>query len=266
MKSPLRWPGAKDKLKREILQRIPAKATLVEPFVGGGSIFLAFLSSFQDRKAIINDADEGIYDLWRIVLKGTDPEFQELIKSIENVVPSVDKFNELKSNNTGFATLCVNRWAFSGNISGGPIGGRYQSSQYKIDCRFDRKDITTNLRRIRYECRGRVKLYNRDFSEVDTPPDAFVYADPPYMNKGDLLYREKMTIRDHRRLYEWITSLPNKWWLSYDDVPSVRRWYKNYEIEELSVLYTTKGSRTNNNRTQELLITSSRPRRRVVRP
>ncbi len=258
MKSPLRWPGAKTKLKKEILRNLPMKAVLVEPFVGGGSMFLAFLSSFSERRAIINDADEGIYDLWRIILEGTTTEFDRLIDKIRKVKPSVKKFYKLKESKTGFAALCVNRWAFSGNLTGGPIGGKKQRSSYDIGCRFNKEEIIRNIKAIRSMCKGRVKLYCGDFKELNIPENAVIYADPPYIEKGNLLYRKKMTLRDHRRLYKWITNVPNKWWLSYDNTPEIRRLYKNYDIRTISILYTTEGKRKGNNKTTEILITNDR--------
>jgi len=256
MKSPLRWPGAKTKLKKEIIRNLPTKTILVEPFVGGGSIFLAFLSSFSERRAIINDADEGVYNLWRIILEGTPTEFDRLIEKIRKVKPSVERFYQLKESKTGFAALCVNRWAFSGNLTAGPIGGKNQKSSYDISCRFRKEEIIRELKTVRSICKGRVSVYCGDFAKLIVPKNAVVYADPPYIEKGNQLYRKKMNPRDHRRLYKWITKLSNKWWLSYDDNPEIRELYKNFTIRTISILYTTKGERRVNNKTTEILITN----------
>ncbi|MYD39123.1 MAG: DNA adenine methylase, partial [Chloroflexi bacterium] len=58
VKSPLRYPGGKSRAIKQILRHLPARIDEYrEPFVGGGSVFLAVKCLFGRRinRYVIND-------------------------------------------------------------------------------------------------------------------------------------------------------------------------------------------------------------------
>ena len=69
-KSPLRYPGGKSRALKQILPLIPMNMSeFREPFVGGGSVFFAIRSLFQDRikSYWINDLNYDLYCFWKRV-------------------------------------------------------------------------------------------------------------------------------------------------------------------------------------------------------
>ncbi len=69
IKSPLRYPGGKSKALEQILPLIPHFEEFREPFVGGGSVFLALKQLYPDRKYWINDLYFELYKFWEYTQK-----------------------------------------------------------------------------------------------------------------------------------------------------------------------------------------------------
>ena len=75
----LKWVGGKRQLLNEILPLIPNKiSTYVEPFVGGGAVIF----SLQPGKAIINDSNEELINVYRVI-KDKPDKLIELLHSYE---------------------------------------------------------------------------------------------------------------------------------------------------------------------------------------
>ena len=72
----LKWVGGKRQLLKEILPLIPKNiSTYYEPFVGGGAVLFAL----QPKKAIINDYNEELINVYKIIKDNPD----ELIKILQ---------------------------------------------------------------------------------------------------------------------------------------------------------------------------------------
>ena len=68
IKSPLRYPGGKAKVLDAILERFPEQfLEFREPFVGGGSVFLAVRQKFPNVPVWINDLNLDLISFWRTV-------------------------------------------------------------------------------------------------------------------------------------------------------------------------------------------------------
>jgi DNA adenine methylase len=254
-----RYPGGKTKLKKQILAKLNhlsdgKNLEYREPFFGGGSIGLKLLQNNADLDRIwINDLDPGVASLWTSLIKYPN----ELKGMIENFKPDVGKFDEFKEELTkktpslnevneivefGFKKLAIHQISYSGlgTKSGGPLGGRSQKSNYKIDCRWSPKYICNKIDSLNSSFN---KLSVRtghctrlDFSELinDTEHDSLIYLDPPYYVKGGDLYQCSFMEEDHIRLSNCLKDTKHKWLLSYDDCKEVRNLYKWAKIEEIS--------------------------------
>lgn len=222
-----------------------------EPFFGAGAVGFRVLRSLQSQHTVwINDRDYGIRCLWGSVYTVPD----ELSKRVRAFTPHVDTFYRFREEDdrrdldpveTGFRKLVLHQTSFSGLgvKAGGPIGGRKQSSNYNVDCRWNAsrlcRDITEKhaaLRRF-----SAVRITAVDFQDLvsDAPPHAFIYADPPYAEKGPQLYKHSMSAADHERLAESLRACRAPWVLSYDDHELVRRLYSWARIESVHLTYTT---------------------------
>ncbi len=78
IKSPLRYPGGKSKAIDQILPLIPHFEEYREPFVGGGSVFLALKQMYPERKYWINDLYLALYKFWEYSQK----DLQSLVNQV----------------------------------------------------------------------------------------------------------------------------------------------------------------------------------------
>lgn len=257
-----RYPGGKSKLRNEITRRLSDRATngnlqYREPFFGGGSVGLKFLSeNLMTNRIWINDKDIGIASLWTSVIQYPN----ELMDKIKAFVPSVKAFHEIREEliglsypldyrrlvDVGFKKLAIHQISYSGlgTMSGGPLGGEAQKSRYKINCRWSPGYICKKIIKLHKQFRTIVvhdaHCTSYDFSQLitDTSYDSLLYLDPPYYHKGNVLYQCGFSQQDHERLATLLKATKHQWVLSYDDCPEIRELYKWAYIEPLDVNYS----------------------------
>lgn len=64
----LKWAGGKRKLLKEILPILPAKIEhYVEPFLGGGAVFVALWREGRVQRATLNDRNPELINAWKVV-------------------------------------------------------------------------------------------------------------------------------------------------------------------------------------------------------
>lgn len=257
--SPLRYPGGKSKIYEKVRKLIVANGyesrTYVEPFAGGFSIGIGLLCEGVVKAAILNDYDSHIYHFWYSVLNDTD----NLLRLISDKPITIEERERQKLNyrnadadtlSDGFATLFLNRVNFSGVMKGGPIGGLAQTGTYKVDCRFNKADISSKIETIA-KLKGKIKLYNKDagylikMSLMKMKAPMFLNIDPPYVIKGSRLYTNFFTEGDHLNLQRVIAKHLDAefpWIITYDDCPLVRGLYRYFHMEEYGITHNVRGS------------------------
>ena len=254
--SPLRYPGGKAKLTN-VLQAIidenfREKPTYIEPFAGGAGAALNLLFKGSVDNIILNDADIRIFSFWKSVLE-QNQEFIELIQKTEINIKNWDKFRACYLNpadhstlDLGFATFYLNRCNRSGILpNGGPIGGRTQTSNWKIDARFNKPPLIERIKKVG-NWSEKINIYNIDAIEFIKNREInykknndFYYIDPPYYNKGGRLYLNFYNKSDHHALSECIKEIYNsRWLLSYDNTSYIKSLYKNQKIQEYVLNYS----------------------------
>lgn len=90
-----------------------------------------------------------------------------------------------------------------------------------------------------------VQVYNMDINDfIDTvilqrQNDLFVNFDPPYVNKGEVLYKNYFKEEDHKQLANKITTnLQNvQWIMTYDDCELIKDLYKDYNPQNFNLQY-----------------------------
>lgn len=252
--SPLRYPGAKRRLFRNIaafLENTGIRPRLfVEPFAGGAGVSLQLLGSRMTEKVALADLDPWVASFWKVLFFDTE----WLLNQVEDIEVSVDTWKRFKVSNhdndreKALACLFLNRTSFSGILAAGagPIGGYEQKSDYKIDCRFNRKMLAQRIRLIS-TYRDRVAFidcldwkatilraleYNKD--------GLFLYFDPPFFRKAHRLYRNYFEVADHEELRDFLRNFSGNWLLSYDDAESFRRLYDEplFHYSDVKTLYS----------------------------
>lgn len=266
--SPLRYPGGKACLFDLTVNFLRLNGLLqrkyAEPYSGGCGLALSLLFSGHVTSIHLNDLDRSVWAFWMSVLHQTE----DLIHLIESTPLSVDEWRKQRDIQwrkadadvleLGFSTFFLNRTNRSGIIhSGGVIGGLNQNGKWKIDCRFNKPDLIKRIKRISLY-RNRIKVYNEDAEkfmdqlENGIADDVVVYIDPPYYEKGSKLYRNAYRAADHERLSRRISRLDVPWFLTYDNIPEIRRLYADFPSAELDIGYSVQTKR----RGSEILVAS----------
>ena len=270
IKNPLRYPGAKSKLydyvKSLLEQEDLIGCTFYEPFAGSSALSLKLLENGLIKNAVLNERDPLIYNFWRAVFNHTD----ELLTLIDNTEISLEQWHRLSAYRDtsshfgkttaeiGFAGLFLNRTNFSGILNANPIGGKNQSSEYLIDCRFNKDAIKKSILDIS-AFRDNITVQGDDailFMQSNLHykrhNSFFVYIDPPYYKAGPQLYRYYYTHNDHLNLARYIKPKTFSWLMSYDDDPEIRKMYNSNKFVNLYLDYSVRTSRKGS----ELLISN----------
>ncbi len=250
--SPLRYPGGKlkvvDYVKRLFEENDLMDGTYIEPYAGGASVALTLLFSEYASLIRINDIDRSIYAFWHSVLNETEA----LCRMITDTPVNMDKWqvqrevqarkHDAELLELGFSTFFLNRTNRSGILSGGVIGGKNQDGNFKIDARFNKKDLIERIESVA-EYADRIELTSMDAVEliksIRKPAEkSFCYLDPPYYVKGRDLYLNYYNDDDHRDIARAIKKYKGKWIISYDAVPFISELYKSFRQKEYYLSYS----------------------------
>lgn len=242
--SPLRYPGGKTALAPLLAETIQVNElqgeTYIEPFAGGSGLALALLFSETVGNIHLNDLDRRIYCFWAAVLHQPEAFLERLDKTHVNVAEwrrqreVMSHWKTAKVLDLGFATFFLNRCNRSGVFNAGPIGGYDQTGNYKINVRFNKKELRRKIERIMIY-RERITIWNLDvipFLKSVFPKGgvqrskSLVYMDPPYFKKAARLYPLYFVDADHARLAAYLNDQKRmRWLVSYDDTDEIRRLY-----------------------------------------
>lgn len=252
--SPLRYPGGKGKLSifmEYMIDQLGHRGgTYIEPFAGGAGIAIELLLRGVVDRIVINDYDKGIWSFWKAILTETN----RFVDAINNVPLTMEEWyrqreicltqNEKYSFELGFATFYMNRTNRSGIIKGGVIGGLDQSGLWKLDARFNRKELVRRIENIAQR-KGDIKLYNKDIDSFITryiplyEENALVYFDPPYFKKGKQLYMNFFGYDDHVRIERAIREqVKCDWIVTYDYAIEIENIYKDYGMRLFDLSYS----------------------------
>jgi len=261
--SPLRYPGGKSKLAKFVAllceqnQINNLNGHYVEPYAGGASVALYLLLNGYVSEISINDSDRSIYAFWYAVIN--QPE--KLIKAIQKTKINIEAWQKCRDTqrnkskvalfDLGFATFFLNRTNISGIIDGGVIGGLKQQGRYKMDCRFNKKELIRRIQKIA-EYKKSIHLYNLDALELvkkiekeSESISTIYYFDPPYYLKGESLYLNHYDKSDHEQVSRMIQRIKNsRWVVSYDTAKEIKDLYRGYKKIEYSLLHTARIAKT----------------------
>lgn len=231
--SPLRYPGGKGKMLRQLEPHFPEHiGTMVEPFAGGAAASLAMLFAGRTDRIVLNDLDPGVCAFWTSVLEYAE----ELLNAVRNIQGTREEFLQAKrildrpddrpTVELAAAFLTANQLAFSGITKAG-IAGDYER-------RWNYKKVADRIRRIAAykDC---ITVMRMDalqvIEEFYWSADHFLFIDPPYVLRGKQLYRKWYEMDDHKRLAGLIQDLTlsypgcAKIVVTYDACPETEAYY-----------------------------------------
>lgn len=263
--SPLRYPGGKSCLSdyfcKVIKKNKLSNIRYIEPYAGGAGAALSLLLLEKVESILINDLDRGIYAFWKSMLYNTD----EFIDKINSTPININEWQRqrrtYKDKNSkmfdlGFATFFLNRTNRSGIVEGGPIGGYSQRGKWKINARFNKKDLADRIKRIALH-KNKITVLNIDgielLKKIKNKKDLFIYLDPPYHKKGNSLYLNHYKDKDHKKLAQFLnTNSELNWLLTYDNSLLIENLYRKRKIEKFDINYSAHTKRVD----KELMIFS----------
>ena len=242
-RTPLRYPGGKQKLTPFVLEIIRANGLemchYVEPYAGGAGVAMELLIAGHVEHVHLNDSSYHIYSFWRSILDHTDAFCSKISRSLLSVEEWLSHREILRNPSkysafeVGFATFYLNRTNRSGVLNAGVIGGLNQDGKWKIDARFPRNDLISRIELIG-SFRESISLYNLDAEYFFSnnipcyPENTLIYCDPPYFEKANRLYLNHYIEEDHSRIASKIQQIDNvKWIVSYDSVEKILNYYSS---------------------------------------
>lgn len=243
----LKWVGGKRQLLHEIIPLIPEEVSIyVEPFVGGGAVVF----EYQPKTAIINDLNEELINVYKVIKESPEKLIEILTVHQENnskdyfyeirALDRVEDFSEKLSNIERAArTIYLNKTCYNGLYRVNSKGqfntpfGRYKNPKivdetviYAMSSYFNNNDI---------------KIMNADYKEALKNLDnkSFVYFDPPYLpisaSSSFTSYTENgFSLEQQVELKKQCDKLHEqgiKFLLSNSDHPFIKELYKDYHVK-----------------------------------
>ena len=244
IKSPLRYPGGKSKALSQIIPQVPLDITEYrEPFVGGGSVFLAVNQLFEPvDRYWINDLNPDLYYFWKCARDTIDL----LVETVKTVRQKYTNGRELFQDLTrpglqlsefdrAVRFFILNRITFSGTVDS---GGYSQQA-------FERRFTGSSIERLRQlsPSLALANITNQDYESLLVQPgeNVFIFLDPPYFSATkSKLYGVKGNLHtgfDHERFAEAMRNCPHRWLITYDNSPEIRQLFSFANITEWTLQY-----------------------------
>lgn len=244
IKSPLRYPGGKQRAIAQIANYLPQSFhEFREPFIGGGSVFLYICQTYPDIKYWINDLNEELYHFWLQSQNNLPALVEQVWQVKKSETCGRELFNQLAKADTAKMTsleratrfFVLNRISFSGTIESGGYSeasflGRFTDSSIDRLAALDQSLVNT-------------KITNLDYGQLLEEPgeNVFIFLDPPYLaNRQSRLYGKKgdlHTFFDHNRFAKLMQDCSHQWLITYDDCEQVRENFDFAFIYEWELQY-----------------------------
>jgi len=184
----LKWVGGKRQLLDSIMPRIPEHSTYYEPFLGGGAV----LFSLQPKKAIINDFNDELMNVYKVIKDSPDELIESLIRhkgknseehfyEIRALDRNKERYQALSDIERAARIVYLNKTCYNGLFRVNSAGefnspwGKYKNPNIVSE---------TTIRALSaYFKRADIKMMCGDYREAlkGIRKGAFVYFDPPYM-------------------------------------------------------------------------------------
>lgn len=293
MKPIIKWVGGKTQLLNILIEKMQldtvdySNATYVEPFIGGGALFLYLVEQDVFKSYIINDINTRLINIYNTVKYDVDGLIQELdyLKNLYLNLNEEDRsilyyekrkrFNEITITdyNIESASLFIflNKTCFNGlyreNKSGGfnAAFGKYESPAFFCESDLRKLSVILNTKDI--------KILNGSYEdfEQDIPDNSFVYLDPPYrpITKGGFTNYNKSNFNDdaqielknycdrlHDRDISFLLSNSDSKMLDPND-NFFDELYKDYAIERVQASRLVNCDKTKRGAINEILIYNS---------
>lgn len=246
LKPPINRMGGKSRLRKRIINMLPEHICYVEPFFGAGWVYFG---KEKSKVEVINDVDKELINLFRMLKE--HPEEVERVLKYEII--SRDSFEAYKKMNVDHMTeiqravrylYIINNSFASKGVSFGY--GALKEPSKKI-FNQDLKELRDRLMNTYVENKSAFDVIER----YDRPGTLF-FCDPPYLDTTG--YGEKFGLEDHIRLRDVLSNIQGKFILTINDHERIRELYKDFNIEDVEVMYSVSRSKEARTGYGELII------------
>lgn len=248
MKPFIRWVGGKTRLLPRILPHVPLSVeNYYEPFLGGGSVFLACSERISGR-ARLADLNEHLVAAW-VAMRDQPPQLRPLLDWYE-ANDSKDFYYSVRSTVPSTPLEMAARFLYLNAVSWNHLW-RENSKTGAMNVPWgDRsfKGITEAKMQAVGQVLARAEIVADDFRQVlgDTEPGDFVYLDPPYLpvfsrpdvekeptakfNKYTAKTFEMADLVELSKICEALSEKGVRWVMSNRDTEEVRALFPRAEI------------------------------------
>lgn len=263
----VKWVGGKRQLLHEIELHIPKFSTYYEPFVGGGAV----LFHIQPKKAIINDSNSELTNLYQVI-KDSHQELIADLRTHENdekyfyKIRGKDRdrqqYEQMSKVERASRIIYLNKTCYNGLFRVNNAGefnspfGRYKKPNIV-------NEIT--IRAVHnYLCDNNIQIRNTDYEEslVGIRKGAFVYFDPPYdpvsssanftgYTKGGFGRDEQERLKN---VCDKLSVKGIKFLLSNSSTEFIRDLYKNYKVVSVQANRAVNSKADKRGKVAEVLI------------
>lgn len=240
----MKWAGGKRQLLPEIKKFVPVKfVTYYEPFIGGAAVLFAI----QPQKAVINDFNAELVNIYRIIKEFPEELIMDLTKHKYESnyfyqlrgMDRTHEFSALSDIQRASRTICLNKTCFNGLY-------RVNSQGY-FNVPFGKYNNPNIVNAITIRAVSRflkscdVKILSGDFEKavVGAKKGDFVYFDPPYVPLSDTANFTNYTLDGFllddqvrlKKLCDTLSARGVNFLLSNSSAPVILDLYKGYKIE-----------------------------------
>lgn len=277
-KTPIRYCGGKSRATKTLMNLRPKEEIhqYIEPFVGGGSMAIAFARNNPGIPVWINDIYYNLYSFW-VALRDDCLPLQEILyekkqKAMESNTHR-ELFEECKERISNLTELddhldiawrfyVLNKCSFSG------LGESSGFSAAASISNFSEAGINNLIAYSRLIKNW--KITNLDYSRCLTDDmNTFVYLDPPYAKVGkdgkSFLYGkggEHHKSFDHQEFHDTVEKHVCPMMISYDNNDLIKSMYTGWNQLTFDLTYTLhsgKSYREDEKNRKELLLTNYPP-------
>ncbi|AXF75319.1 Dam family site-specific DNA-(adenine-N6)-methyltransferase [Erwinia tracheiphila] len=268
IRSLLKWPGGKTRIIPELLPHFPKVDCLVEPFVGGASVFL----NTDYRRYILADINPDLIRLYREV-KGNPDLFTGMARKLFNEGNSKEAylrnrriFNSAKGLPDVYRAvlfLYLNRHGYNGVVRYNQCGGyNVPFGQHKTAPYFPE----TEIRQFAEKANDTKAIFLcssfQNTLKVMVGADEAVYCDPPYLPASTTAsftqyHTEPFTEKHHRLLVAELLEVNHKYGtsvvISNSDTPETREIYHHFRLHEIDVQRSVSADASNRHKAKEVI-------------
>ncbi len=235
MASVIPYFGGKTRLVKSIIGKFPEHKCYIEVFAGGAAVFF---NKQPSQTEVINDLDRDLTTLYRVIKN--HPE--ELYRQFKFTLVARSEFDRAKQENPETLTdiqraaryLYLQKNAFGGHVTKQTYGvsttGKPRFNLLTLESTLEwawRRLIQTNI-----ECKDFRDLIPR----YDRPHSLF-FLDPPYYNIPG--YKFNFSKTDFYHLRDILKNIRGKFLLTINDTPETREIFGQFNIEEVTLKYST---------------------------